>query len=405
MPDTMRRITPAPTKPAKITNAVTGDMLNVDLTDLYSFESVTMAVKQRRYLQAFEAGRGLTVKAINAFLDNDLTVIELFEDVASSTAERGLEVVRYQLSEFRASYDFLWNNEHIMTLQSHIMGSDNENFYVQNFSEASGMSVEDARMYTGLLEVAFEIYGSDWELIEQAYKLITDRVRNETFTKKRSVVRWRYSSGHSTESMLMSIEKDWEIVPEAYPWITTPLADYYKAYTQSKSSILVCYGPPGTGKTSFIRDYLCEERMNAIVSYDAGVLASDEMFTFFLGSPAYNVLVVEDADEVLTSDRESKNKLVAKLLNSSDGLLKLPQKKIILSTNLENVSHIDEAILRPGRCFDFINFRKLKPAEQGPLVKALGIDYNIAGDASLAEIYKTSEPGYTQPHAQKMGFV
>lgn len=389
-------------------SSITGDMLTLDLTDLYSFESIAAVMKMRRMIASFQEGTGLAIKTINAFLDSGLTVETLFEAVVEQLPKE-LNVVRYQLSPFRATYDCNLNGVHVLTLQSHVIGKDTEESYVQYYSETSGMTLEDARADdntdSGLKEVSFEFYGSDTVSVKKATEIISKLVRDHAFDKKRSVVRWRYSAGHSTESMLMSLEKDWEIAPEAYPWIQTPLHEYYDRYTKSTSSILVCYGPPGTGKTSFIRDYLCEQRVNAIVSYDASVLASDEMFTFFLGSPAYHVLIIEDADDVLTSDRESKNKLVAKLLNSSDGLLKLPHKKIILSTNLENVNHIDEAILRPGRCFDFLNFRKLTPAEQKPLIAKLGVDYKIDGDASLAEIYKTSELDYEQPHAQKMGFV
>lgn len=371
----------------------------LNLTDVYSYESLWTSIKHDRMLTALQQGKGIVSKDINAFLDSKLTVIDLYDWLVKALQEdrKDLTVVRYCVSDFCAAYDLLDAGEVVLTMLSSVCGRDNEIAYVQYKAEVNE---------SDLKEIIFGFYGIDDALVNRAYDLVCSKITTEAFDRKRSVVRWRYSVGHSTESMLVSLEKKWEMYPEAYPWIKMPLNDYYSKYTKSNCSILVCYGPPGTGKTSFIRDYLCEQRMNAIVSYDASVLAADEMFTFFLGSPAYHALVIEDADDVLTSDRENNNKLIAKLLNSSDGLLKMPKKKIILSTNLENVSHIDEAILRPGRCFDFINFRKLTPTEQKPLLAKLGLNREIAGDASLAELYNVDdEDTYAPPTASKLGFV
>ena len=47
------------------------------------------------------------------------------------------------------------------------------------------------------------------------------------------------------------------------------------------------------------------------------------------------------------------------LLGLSDGLIQSFNKKIIISTNLPNLTNIDEAVIRKGRCFDVLNFRPL----------------------------------------------
>lgn len=218
---------------------------------------------------------------------------------------------------------------------------------------------------------------------------------------KRAVIKWRYQTDDGVEDTLMTIDKDWTMYPEAYPWLNEDLTAYYERYINSPASILIAYGPPGTGKTSFIRDLLCEQQVNAIVSYDAKILASDEMFTFFMNSPNYTTLVIEDADDLLTSERSENNKVIAKLLNTSDGLMRLPKKKIILSTNLENVSHIDEALVRPGRCFDMLNFRLLTNDEQHALAKAMGV-VTGNGKMSVAEIF--SKQTFAAPKTNKIGF-
>jgi ATP-dependent 26S proteasome regulatory subunit len=42
---------------------------------------------------------------------------------------------------------------------------------------------------------------------------------------------------------------------------------------------------------------------------------------------------------------------MSRFLNISDGLIKLPNKKLVFTTNVTNFENIDSALLRPGRCF------------------------------------------------------
>ena len=76
-------------------------------------------------------------------------------------------------------------------------------------------------------------------------------------------------------------------------------------------------------------------------------------------------------------------------------------RKIIFSTNLPNVGDLDEALIRPGRCFARIHVRNLTAAEAQALAEEIA-----AGDAdklsrasqslavedgrrrSLAEVYR-----------------
>lgn len=389
--------------------SISEKMLRLSLTDTYDFESIVRATQMKRFIDAMEQCSATTVKQINTFLDDTMPASTVFDAIVDKLSKDGdwkslqsMNIVKHNVALHRTVYDlFNASNEFVASFWATIVG-DYDNVYVTLEKMKKG-DVEQPSHSENLKEVSFEFYGHG-PIVEAAYKQANSILAANSSDLKRSVIRWRYSTGHGAESMLLSLNKTWDIYQEAYPWITKPLAEYYDAYTASNSSILICYGPPGTGKTSFIRDYLCEQRLNALVSYDASILASDEMFTFFLSSPAYDVLVIEDADDMLTSDRDQNNKMIAKLLNTSDGLLKLPHKKVILSTNLQNLLHIDEAITRPGRCFDLLNFRKLTHAEQVPLCKKLGLTSNLSGEASLAEIYKEGESSF-KPKSHKLGFL
>ena len=97
------------------------------------------------------------------------------------------------------------------------------------------------------------------------------------------------------------------------------------------------------------------------------------------------VLILEDADEMLSS-RADGNKIMSRLLNLSDGLVSLPARKLIFSTNLPSLSSVDEALLRPGRCYGVVNFRKLTKDEALKAQASVGRDVPITKkEVSLSE--------------------
>jgi hypothetical protein len=68
-------------------------------------------------------------------------------------------------------------------------------------------------------------------------------------------------------------------------------------------------------------------------------------------------------------------------------------RKIIFSTNLPNVGDLDEALIRPGRCFARVHVRNLTAEEAQALAEELGSP-GCALDAgrrhSLAEVYRAA---------------
>jgi hypothetical protein len=248
----------------------------------------------------------------------------------------------------------------------------------------------------------------------KSFKSLLKTVHDESRT---SMIRWIFDSGHGHSDRTFQITKEWDIDRIYYPWIDTELKAYYKAFLDSRAQIMVAFGPPGTGKTSFIRDLICEMNLNAFISYDMKVLTSDSTFVRYLTDSIFDAIIIEDADELLTSERGDSNKIIAKILNISDGLIKLPKKKLIFTTNLPKVEDIDPAIIRPGRCFDVMEFRQLDKAEATAVCVKLGIDLPAKKSEkySLAELFyerelKTSTDPFTTHHADKlkkrtMGFV
>lgn len=198
-------------------------------------------------------------------------------------------------------------------------------------------------------------------------------------------INWIYDTHLS--STTIPIDSMLAPVDEMYPWLNGESLDsYYQRFMNSNASILILIGPPGTGKTSFIRGYLLATESSANVTYDQKVLATDGLFSDFIDSSA-NVLVLEDADLFLSA-RKDGNDMMHKFLNVGDGLVTVKGKKMIFSTNLPSINDIDEALLRPGRCFDILHFDALNRYDIEKLTDKLSIDFKSDKDeATVAEIF------------------
>jgi hypothetical protein len=76
------------------------------------------------------------------------------------------------------------------------------------------------------------------------------------------------------------------------------------------------------------------------------------------------------ADHILTP-RANGNHDLHRFLAIADGLIRAQGRKIIFTTNLPNVGDMDEALLRPGRCFSAIHTRSLTPSEAARLISKI----------------------------------
>ena len=209
-------------------------------------------------------------------------------------------------------------------------------------------------------------------------------------------VEWMYKPG---ESVKLPIRSDNLPRSEFYPSLAgESLTDYYDRFMGSGSNVLVLIGPPGTGKTSFIRGLLHHTGSGAVVSYDASVLESDEIFAEFMsGREAF--MILEDADTFLSSRSKGGNTIMHRFLNIGDGLISTSGKKIVFSTNLPSIRDIDPALLRPGRCFDVMRFGRLNPEQ------ARSVRPGYVGDSpvSLAELL--GDGGDTGMANSSVGFL
>lgn len=234
---------------------------------------------------------------------------------------------------------------------------------------------------------------------------VQERLIFSKFQSIRCTIEWYYTA--DGESVTIKVANDLLPCQEMYPWMKTPLHTYYKNFMDSNSSILLLLGPPGTGKTSWIKGLLYETKNNGIVTYDPEILKRDYVFANFISGEA-NVMVIEDADVFLKSREGHGNDLMHKFLNIGSGLISSAKKKIIFSTNLSNIRDVDEALVRPGRCYDVMEFRNLTLDEAKILAAAKGIDFNpdlCNNELSVAEVFNQKTNQEIKKFNRTVGFI
>jgi len=197
-----------------------------------------------------------------------------------------------------------------------------------------------------------------------------------------NLIEWVYSPRGDSISVPLNYRP---AIEAAYPWLPKPMNDYIDDYLDSQASVLILIGPPGTGKTTFIKNLIHRSKGDARVTYDETVMSGDSLFAEFIESDA-KFMIMEDADTFLKS-RDDGNTMMHRFLNVSDGLISAQDKKLVFSTNLPSVRDIDSALMRPGRCFDVIEFRALTRAEAEVIADEMNLELPDGRSFTLAEMF------------------
>lgn len=238
-------------------------------------------------------------------------------------------------------------------------------------------------------------------IAEKLLKLVGETIdRDRMFT-----IDWHFMN---TRSGLISASFDEvagePIHDEAYPSLGMPVSDYINSYLCAKETVLVLQGPPGTGKTRLVRAILAAiskrkgEAARVMYTADKSALENDEIFVDFI-TGSHDAFVIEDADHLLKA-RSSGNHDLHRFLAIADGVVRAQGRKIIFTTNLPNITDIDDALLRPGRCFASTYIRQLTRPEASKLLDRLSGDAGWSAAAlesmfvsgvkavSLASVYR-----------------
>jgi hypothetical protein len=172
--------------------------------------------------------------------------------------------------------------------------------------------------------------------------------REQMFT-----IDWHFTNNRSglTSTSFDELIAD-DIHDEAYPALGEPVRDFIARYLRAYETVLVLQGPPGTGKTRLVRAILGAlsrrkgDSAKVMYTADKKSLENDEIFVDFI-TGSHDAFVIEDADHLLLA-RSNGNHDLHRFLAIADGVVRAQGRKIIFTTNLPNVSDLDDACCGPA---------------------------------------------------------
>ena len=320
-----------------------------------------------------------------------------FEDYIKS------EVIKRRFSSRRPT---LFREIHVLTNRKE-WAQWSEEFYedhlIIEYNNSSGIILNEhtddlIQYYVNSNSIEIRAYG-DIDFLEE-----TDTILTKRFSVVGASIEWVFSAeGRSVD---VPLNKDRLPIREMYPFLNEPLEDYYRRFMESSANILLLIGPPGTGKTTFIRGLLAHADLSAMVTYDDELMKKDSLFARFIEGEA-SVMVIEDSDTFLRA-RTDGNTMMHRFLNVGDGLVTTKGKKLIFSTNLPSTKDIDPALIRPGRCFDVLNFNMLTEEQAKKLSKKVEVSLpnkDSKTEYSIAEIYNQMADNMVEKSTKKLGFI
>lgn len=238
-------------------------------------------------------------------------------------------------------------------------------------------------------DTAFNIYCKSEYDLNRIYKMYLKHVDTEEETEVKCFFESFFIKGNGIDktTKVLSLKDVKDTSELYYPFMNCK--QLFEEFCTGNENILILLGSPGLGKTrlsNLLFKHLFQEpenipydKLEAIPELDeqffnvayvksTDILAMDE-FWRTLQKELPDFVILDDLDfmltkresEVMTADDVKKNAFLNQLLSYTDGVQK-NRTKFIITTN-QHFDDVDTALLRKGRLFNILEFRKLTNPE------------------------------------------
>lgn len=171
---------------------------------------------------------------------------------------------------------------------------------------------------------------------------------------------------------------------------------------RERSGLVILHGEKGTGKTTYIRNIINKHPESKFVFVPSNMIRmlGEPPFGNFLMSLKNDIVILEDCEDVIKTRKafSSSGSAVSLLLNMGDGLLSDDLELKFICTFNENISNIDDALLRKGRLACKYEFKELSVEKANELLAEIYSDRDpiptTTKPMSLADIYNIDSESY-----------
>lgn len=229
-----------------------------------------------------------------------------------------------------------------------------------------------ARMENNVTE-SYVLYGNDdkealgkfIELIRQFY-VAPEEEKNNLFLVAQDMSGFKLNKWHIKEVKDFDFNLQYN---DDFPVANATIKDFIEE--DGKSGLLILWGEKGTGKTTYIRHLISSYPNKKFVFIPSNLITmlGDPSFGNFLLSLQNSIIILEDCEAVIRSRKSNSSaSAVSLLLNMGDGLMSDDLGIKFICTFNEEVTNIDEALMRKGRLACMYEFKKLTADKVGILL-------------------------------------
>lgn len=303
--------------------------------------------------------------------------------------EKRIRYLQYNLKKDYGSYEFFLGADFAISISSSEINDIITDFELRlDKDKYTNRFVSEMRIFSENPQISNSI-------LEKIYSIL-EGLKPLEIPIEKEISQVYYLTIHRGDLRLTSVEIENNFIPESTPWVGN-----YDFLDSNNPEFILIHGKPGTGKTTFITSLLSKYKVVFITPEVLDALLDPNNLNWSISNLKNSVIVMEDSEYVLRDRNRFPDSHVGKILNLTDGILGKTLKTKIICTINSDLSEIDPALLRPGRCSALWEARELEPEEQILISKIISGTEPKNKPITLAEL---TNPMVTTKKDFKTGF-